>query len=65
MISLVTRLIGLPLPLVIALFVVRSDVLRNSVKLAFRNRDLATRSGRLARREKRIISEDPLLSTQG
>jgi hypothetical protein len=56
MISLIARLMGLPFPLVVGLMVVRSELFRNSVRLAFRNRDLITPSGRLARRQQRVIA---------
>jgi hypothetical protein len=49
--SLIFRLFRLPFPLVIALMVVRSDMFRQSVRWAFVNRDLATKSGRAARRD--------------
>jgi hypothetical protein len=47
-ISLIFRLFRLPMPLVIGLMVVRSDLFRRSVRLAWRNRGLVTRSGRQA-----------------
>jgi hypothetical protein len=47
--SLIFRLIRMPFPIVVALIVIRSNMFRRSVRWAFLNRDLATRSGREAR----------------
>jgi hypothetical protein len=52
--SLIFRLLRLPFPLVVALMVVRSDMFRRSVRWAFINRDLATKSGRAARRDPNV-----------
>jgi hypothetical protein len=58
LISLAARIFGLPLPLVIGLMVVRSGIFRRSVRLAYHNRDLATRSGRAVRRQRYDTGED-------
>lgn len=52
LVSRVARLIGFPIPLVIALMVLRSSMFKRSVRWAYVNRDLATPSGRLARRQR-------------
>jgi hypothetical protein len=48
--SLIFRLIRMPFPVVAALVVIRSNMFRRSVRWAFLNRELATRSGRDARK---------------
>ena len=51
MLSLILRFMRLPFPLVVALMVVRSDIFRSSVRWAYLNRNLATKSGRASRRQ--------------
>ena len=50
--SRVAKIVGLPFPLVLALMALRSAMFRRSVRWAYTNRGLATRSGRVARRQR-------------
>ena len=61
MLSLIFRLLRLPFPLVVALMVIRSDMFRRSVRWAFVNRDLATKSGRAARRDLDTYEDGPIV----
>jgi hypothetical protein len=63
--SLIFRLFRLPFPLVVALMVLRSDMFRQSVRWAIVNRDLATKSGRAARRDSSAYEDGPIVEHQG
>jgi hypothetical protein len=60
LVSLVAKLVGIPFPLVMGLAVVRSRMFRRSVRWAYVNRDLATRSGRVARKQSSDINYEYL-----
>lgn len=51
LIRLITKLVALPPPLIAALFLVRSRIVRWAVGSAYRNRALLTSSGRASRRQ--------------